>query len=227
MVMSNSTVVAEARQPRARQPARPGARVRHALRAAKRAERLDFLKAFLRKPMTMGSACPSSPALTRAILQDCDLKSARVVVELGPGTGAFTRRILQRIGPRTLFLAMELDRTCAGRLRDELDGVAVYHDSAENLVHYLNRHEAAQADYIVSGLPWTNMRPQVQDRILNVVIQSLAPRGLFTTFAYAHAYWLPTAVRFRQRLKRHFRSVKISRLVWRNLPPAYVYRCRR
>jgi phospholipid N-methyltransferase len=66
----------------------------------------------------------------------------------------------------------------------------------------------------------------VQDRILEAVVKSLAPKGVFTTFAYLHAAWLPTAVRFRKRLKQHFGSVKTSRIVWRNLPPAYVYRCR-
>ena len=177
--------------------------------------------------MTLGAACPSSPALARAMLQECDLKSAEVVVELGPGTGAFTRLILERIRPQTLFLALEVDQACAARLRGELEGVAVYHDSAERLAHYLTRHGRQRADCVISGLPWTNMRSQVQERILNAVIQCLGPRGVFTTFAYAHAYWLPTAVRFRKRLKQHFGSVRTSRLVWRNLPPAYVYRCRR
>jgi phospholipid N-methyltransferase len=208
-------------------PGRRRAKARPGSRAAKKAERLHFLKAFLRKPMTMGAACPSSLSLARAMLQDCDLRSAEVVVELGPGTGAFTRVILERIRPQTLFLALEVDQACAARLRGELEGVAVYHDSAERLAHYLARHGRVQTDYVISGLPWTNMRPQVQDRILNAVIQCLGPRGVFTTFAYAHAYWLPTAVRFRKRLRQHFGSVKTSRLVWRNLPPAYVYRCRR
>ena len=225
--MSNSTLIAEARPTRGVRPARRGAKARPTSRAAKKAERLHFLKAFLRKPMTMGALCPSSPALARAMLQGCDLKSAGVVVELGPGTGPFTRLILDRIGPQTLFLALELDQTCVARLRDELDGVAVYHDSAERLVECLARHEREQADYVISGLPWANMRPQVQERILNAVIQCLGPRGVFTTFAYAHAYWLPTAGRFRRRLRQHFGSVKTSRLVWRNLPPAYVYCCRR
>jgi len=225
--MPNSTLIAEARPARGMRPVRRGAKARPDSREAKKAERLYFLKAFLRKPMTIGAACPSSPSLARAMLQDCDLKSAGVVVELGPGTGAFTRLILERIRPRTLFVALEVDQTCVARLRGELEGVAVYHDSAERLAHYLARHGREQADYVISGLPWTNMRPQVQDRILSAVLQCLGPKGVFTTFAYAHAYWLPTAMRFRKRLRQHFGSVRTSRLVWRNLPPAYVYRCRR
>ncbi len=223
--MSNSTFPAQtaARSPC---PARRDARASQQGRATKHAERLHFLKAFLRKPMRMGSACPSSLALARAMLQECDLTSARVVVELGPGTGAFTRLILDRLGPQTFFLALELDETCVARLRDELDGVVVYHDSAEHLSDYLARHDHVRADCVISGLPWTNMGRQIQDRILGAVVRSLAPGGVFRTFAYAHGYWLPTAVRFRRRLREHFRSVKTSRLVWRNLPPAYVYRCR-
>ena len=177
--------------------------------------------------MRVGAPCPSSPALARAMLQDCDLKSARTVVELGPGTGAFTRLILERIGAQTLFLALELDQACVARMREELPRVKVYHDSAERLAHYLNQPGHDQAEVIISGLPWTNMRPRIQDRILDAVLECLSPKGVFTTFAYAHAYWLPTAVRFRKRLKAHFGSVKTSRLVWRNVPPAYVYRCRR
>jgi phosphatidylethanolamine/phosphatidyl-N-methylethanolamine N-methyltransferase len=225
--MSQSTLLSEPRPRRGMHAARPGARGRPSDRAAKKAERLHFLKAFLRKPMRVGAPCPSSPALARAMLQECDVRNASVVVELGPGTGAFTRLILERIGRQTLFLALELDQTCVARLRGELAGVTVYHDSAERIPHYLGRHQREQAEVIISGLPWTNMRPQVQDRILDAVLQCLSPKGVFTTFAYAHSYWLPTAVRFRKRLKRHFGSVKTSRLVWRNLPPAYVYRCRR
>jgi phosphatidylethanolamine/phosphatidyl-N-methylethanolamine N-methyltransferase len=225
--MHPSTLTAEPASARGLTSARRGAKGRTASRKARKAERLHFLKAFLRKPITVGAPCPSSPALARAMLHDCDLKNAQTVVELGPGTGAFTRLILDRIGSRTLFLALELDAACVKRLREELDGLEVHLDSAEHLENYLRQHGGRHADYIISGLPWSNMRRQIQDRILEVVVNSLAPKGVFTTFAYVHAAWLPTALRFRKRLKEHFSSVKTSRIVWRNLPPAYVYRCRR
>ena len=58
------------------------------------------------------------------------------------------------------------------------------------------------------------------------VLASLAPDGMFTTFTYVHAFWLPRARRFRHRLECFFAEVKTSRIVWRNVPPAFVYRCR-
>jgi phosphatidylethanolamine/phosphatidyl-N-methylethanolamine N-methyltransferase len=159
------------------------------------------------------------------MLADCDLRNAQVVVELGPGTGSFTRLILERIGKGSLFLAMELDEDSVRRLRVAFPDLEVHHRSAEGLPDLLDAH-GRRADCVVSGLPWANMGAEVQDRILDGVVGSLRPHGVFTTFAYLHARWLPGAVRFRRRLDRRFGSVRMSPVVWRNLPPAFVYCCR-
>jgi phosphatidylethanolamine/phosphatidyl-N-methylethanolamine N-methyltransferase len=190
------------------------------------AEHLEFLAAFLREPARAGSLAPSSPALAQAMLRGCDLKNAGSVVEFGPGTGAFTRPILARIGKHTVFFALELDEKHVRRLRQRFPGVSICHDSAENIQKYLAQHRRKKADYIISGLPWANMTVKVQEHILSAVLASLASRGMFTTFTYVHACWLPRAQRFRERLQSHFADVKTSSVVWRNVPPAFVYRCR-
>lgn len=190
------------------------------------AERLEFLGNFLRKPASTGSFAPSSRWLARAMVRGCDLKNARTVVEFGPGTGAFTRLVLRRIGKQTTFFAMELDSEQARRLKERFPELHVYNDSAETIQRYLTRHDRKKADYIISGLPWGNMPAKVQERILDAVLASMAPEGTFTTFAYIHACWLPTALHFRKRLKEHFAEVKTSRIIWKNTPPAFVYRCR-
>ena len=190
------------------------------------AERLRFLGAFLREPARVGSFAPSSPALAQAMLFGCDLRHAKTVVEFGPGTGAFTRLMLERIGRHTAFFALELDDKHVRGLRLRFPAVSIYHDSADKIQKYLAHHRRTKADYIISGLPWANMPVNVQEHILSAVLASLAPDGMFTTFTYVHACWLPRARRFRERLERYFAQVKISRIVWRNVPPAFVYRCR-
>ena len=55
----------------------------------------------------------------------------------------------------------------------------------------------------------------------------LKPGGQFVTFAYLQGLLLPAGRRFRAKLKRSFSDVTKSKIVWRNLPPAFVYRCRR
>src|SRR5439155_24098727 len=97
------------------------------------AERLRFLSAFLREPARVGSFAPSSPALAQAMLHGCELRSARTVVEFGPGTGAFTRLIVERIGGHATFVALELDDKHVRELRQRFPGVHVYRDSAERV----------------------------------------------------------------------------------------------
>lgn len=191
------------------------------------AEHLEFFQAFIREPASVGALSPSSRALAVAMIEGFDLKHAGVIVELGAGTGAFTGLILHRIGKNTKFFAMELDRIYARSLKRRFPELTVYNDSAERMLDYLALHENAKADYIVSGLPWANIPSESQERIMEAILASLAPQGVFTTFAYLHARWLPKARRFRRSLEERFSRVDTSPVIWRNLPPAFVYRCRR
>jgi phospholipid N-methyltransferase len=189
-------------------------------------EHFQFLSAFLRNPLAVGAVLPSSAALARAMLADCDLEHARLVVELGPGTGAFTRLILDRVGSQTAFFVMELDANSAARLQARFPGLEVHHESAERLAAHVERH-GLKADCVVSGLPWANMSAALQGRVLEAIVGCLSEGGVFTSFAYAHAWRLPGSRRFRDLLLRRFQSVRVSSVVWRNFPPAFVYRCRR
>ena len=188
------------------------------------AEKFRFLAAFLRRPGAVGAVAPSSAALAQSMLRGCGLRRAKVVVELGPGTGAFTRFIVERIGPVTHFLALELDQQNTLALKRRFPGGHLHHDSAEHVQRYLPADQ--KADCIISGLPWGSMTAATQNRILDPVFASLKPGGTFSAMAYIHATWFPSSRHFRRRLENHFKSVAISPIVWRNLPPAIVYRCR-
>lgn len=153
------------------------------------------------------------------------LDQARLVVELGPGTGAFTRVILEAVGPQTRVLALELDERAVARLRQRYPRVEVIHDSAEALPRYVEQSGLDHADYVISGLPWAAMPAEAQTRIMRNVVAALAPGGVFTTFAYLHACGSPAARRYRLLLSTLFREKHVSAVVWRNVPPALVYRC--
>ena len=59
------------------------------------------------------------------------------------------------------------------------------------------------------------------------MLEVLRPGGQFATFAYVPGQALPAAHRLRRKLREVFSEVTTSRVVWRNTPPAFVYRCRR
>jgi phospholipid N-methyltransferase len=188
-------------------------------------EHLQFLTHFLRRPLSVGAIAPSSSGLARLMVQDMGLADASTVVELGPGTGSFTRVIEAGLRTDALFLALELNNEFADVLCQKFTRVEIIRDSAENLCHHLEAHGRPAADVIFCGLPWASFPPELQERIMSSVLAALRPGGRFATFAYVHAAWFPTARKFHRWLRSRFFEVKKTRIVWRNLPPAFVYRC--
>ena len=55
-------------------------------------------------------------------------------------------------------------------------------------------------------------------------ITDVRPGGRFATFAYLQGLLVPPGQKFRRRLDDYFTRVERSRVVWWNLPPAFVYR---
>jgi phosphatidylethanolamine/phosphatidyl-N-methylethanolamine N-methyltransferase len=189
------------------------------------AEYWHFIAAFLRRPLTVGAVAPSSPALARAMVPPVDLKPAKIVVELGAGTGAITQEIRHRIGLGTELAAFELHPDAVERLCKKFPGTHVIHDTAENLRQHLDRLGHRHADCIVSGLPWSMMSDPLQVRILDAVLASLHPEGVFSTMVYLHSKGLPSSTKFKRKLDLRFGRITSSPIVWGNMPPAFVYYC--
>ncbi len=186
------------------------------------ARALKFVEAFIREPFKVGALWPSSAALSRAVVESCNFERHDTIVELGPGTGNFTELLLERLDGRGRLVAMEISPTNIDVLRRRFSPCEIIQDSAEHLLRYV-KPRAARC--VISGLAWGNMLPALQDRIMKAIVSSLAPDGQFVAFAYSHARWFPTTLRFRKLMFREFNRVETTPIIWRNLPPAYVYRC--
>jgi len=183
---------------------------------------LKFVQAFLREPLKVGAIWPSSETLSRAVVDSCDFTPQDTVVELGPGTGNFTELLLERLDALGRLVALELSATNVEVLQRRFPQGEILFESAEHLAKHIPAHTAR---CVVSGLAWGNMLPALQDRIMSAITKSLAPGGQFVAFAYSHARYYPTTVRFRKLIFREFARVETTPTIWRNLPPAYVYRC--
>lgn len=103
--------------------------------------------------------------------------------------------------------------------------VTILNDNALNIDRALASANATHADLIVSGLGWPSIPAAIRDAILEKTAASLAPGQEFRTFGYHIGLTLPGAWGFRKTVRRLFKSVTISPVIWRNLPPAFVYRC--
>lgn len=186
-----------------------------------------LLKRFLKNPAQIGSLYPSSSALCQEMISGIDIESAAHVVELGPGTGVITSKILTSMNHNSNFIAIELDAHIYKAFKKHLPLVKIYNDSAVNLSSILKDEGILHVDAIVSGLPWAAFTYSLQKQILSEVIKNLSPDGYFTTFAYVQGALLPSARRFKKLLNHSFANVETSEIVWNNIPPAFVYRCRK
>lgn len=187
-----------------------------------------FIKQFCSEPRTIGAIAPSSKKLANRMLQQIDFDRARVIVEYGPGTGVFTRQILSKINlDKTIFFGLELNEQMNRIACTHAPEISIFQDSASEVRKYLNHHGVEHADAIISGLPWAAFSEKLQDEILEETVAGLPEGGFFSTFAYLHGLILPSGIRFRSKLKQHFSEVKISPVVWGNIPPAIVYWCRK
>ncbi|GAA3241452.1 class I SAM-dependent methyltransferase [Dactylosporangium siamense] len=188
---------------------------------------MSFLLEFVRDPLTVGAITPSGAALARVATAAVPRTGSPVVVELGPGTGAFTEAIQRRLAGRGLHIAVEVNPRFAQHLGALHPGVDVVTADATDLAAVLARRGISQADVVVSGLPWAAFAEHRQRDVLRAVVAALPPHGVFTTFAYLHSRWLPPARRLLTSLRARFDEVVVSRTEWANVPPALVYYCRR
>ncbi|MGX1756546.1 class I SAM-dependent methyltransferase [Streptomyces lydicus] len=170
---------------------------------------------------------PSSRQLAAEVAVPVPESGDPVVVELGPGTGAFTSMIQELLGDRGRHLAVEINPRLASALDGRYPRVEVLNAEAAELPRLLAERGLPAADVVISGLPWASLPRLVQRTTLESVHEVLSSQGAFTTFGYVHAARLGSARRFRRMLGSSFEEVVAGRTVWGNLPPAFVYHARR
>jgi phosphatidylethanolamine/phosphatidyl-N-methylethanolamine N-methyltransferase len=180
---------------------------------------------------TVGAVAPSSRYLTRAMLEPLPLRKARVVVELGPGTGVMTRALLDAMPHDATLLAFEISPRFSDYLRAKVSDsrLVVVNASAETLGEEVRRRGYKRVDAVLSSLALAFMSDQVRHVVLSDLANLLDESGVFTQYHYLHGMqWRNGRLgRFpgASLLRRHFRSVQ-SRIIWRNIPPAFVFDCR-
>ncbi len=188
---------------------------------------LQFLRAFLRNSGQVGAIAPSSPELAALMTDWLDWNKLNCVVEYGSGTGVFTEAITSRLCEGTRFFAVERDPQLAEISRQRCPDVDVFEDCVSRVPKICQGLGIEKVDAVICGLPWAAFPPELQDKLLEAMFEVLPPGGKFATFAYWQGLLLPAGQRFRKFLRANFSSVEQSSTAWRNLPPAFVYRCTR
>lgn len=182
-------------------------------------EKLLFLSTFIKYPKEIGSVMPSSKFLTDEILKNIDFKNARYIVEYGPGTGRMTTRILNLARKDAKILCFEINKEFCSYLKKKIkdNRLIVINDSAENIKKYLKKFNIPKIDYVVSGLPFTNLSINKKYFIIEETKKTLKMKGKFVIFQFF-------LNNFKKYLYHYFSNISIK-FVPLNIPPCFVYVC--
>ena len=187
---------------------------------ARATEYLDFLAAWVKKPRQTASVVPSSRDLARLMVAHIDPLDGRVM-ELGGGTGVFTRAILQTGLPPEKLEVVEINPAFARGLRRHFPHVSVLETPAQ-IVSTAAAGEPGQYQTVVSGLPLLAMDRHMHADILSEAFRMLRPGGNFIQFTYSTRPPVSRDV-------LHALDLDVARVgqTVRNFPPATVFRFHR
>jgi phospholipid N-methyltransferase len=176
-----------------------------------------FLNQSFKSLSQVGSVWPSSGRLARRMVKGV---KGPVVLELGPGTGIFTKEILKKLPPKGKLICIESNAAFAKYLRHEIKDKRfnLCVGDALMLKKFLAKNGIIKVDCVVSGLPLGNFKKDTRQRVLKEIEACLSDKGLFVQFEY-----LMAAIKD---IKSIFSSVSISFELF-NIPPAFVMRCQK
>ena len=180
-----------------------------------------FFGKFLKHGTKIASLAPSSPWLSRATVGNVDWASARVIVELGAGTGPITRVIAERARPETRVVVLERDADFAKLLRDRFAGFAhfeVIEGDVRDLSAMLAERGIDRVDHVISGLPVPSFPKDLQRDLFRSVRDVLDPGGTYNQIT--EIPWV-----YQGLYRKHFDRVQFI-FEPRNFPPAGAYYCR-
>lgn len=145
-----------------------------------------FLFEFIKDPVTIGAVLPSSNSLAKEIVSEIPKNldaPKRLILEVGPGTGIFTDKIIKRMNPLDELHLVEFDNDFSAMLSKKyahIPNVKVFQtDIAE---HTVPRGE--KYDYVVSGLPLNGFQASFVLKVFTLLGNITKPQGKISYFEY-------------------------------------------
>lgn len=175
-----------------------------------------FLRGFIKHPVMVGSVIPSSKILIDKMLEPVDWANTRLFVEYGPGVGTFTQHILDRIAPDATVLTIDTNPDFTdylnGKFTDSrLEAVT---GSAADVQKIMAERGFENADYILSGLPFSTLPPGIGPKIAEQTAEALRPGGAFLVYQFSP--------KVREYIAPHFERIDKG-FEWINIPPATLF----
>ncbi|WP_340587274.1 methyltransferase [Erythrobacter alti] len=171
-----------------------------------------FFRGFLEQPRMVGSIIPSSRVTIDAMLEPVDWQRCKLFVEYGPGVGTFCQPVLDRLPRGGELLVIDTNPLYIDYLKRTIRDSRFHAvlGSAEDVEQIVRSIGHEQADFVLSGLPFSTLPEGVGAKIVAATHRVTAAGGAFMTYQFKGEARDLTA--------RYFPRVETG-FVWRNIPP--------
>ena len=176
-----------------------------------------FFRRWLSNPLQMGSIIPSSPKLGALIAKQIDKRSSSSILELGAGTGAITKSLINSgIAPGRIAV-VEIVPEMAEHLRSKFPETSVLQADAFDLPTRLLKDNLGEIGTVICGIPLVLLSEAKQRQFIQQV-EAVAPGRGFVLYSYCITSPLPYRTL----------GLEAQRLAWTplNFPPASVWHYR-
>ncbi len=180
-------------------------------------EKIKFFWAWIQSPASVASVVPSSMELAAAMIEASEIEPGQRILELGPGTGVFTRALLDAGVEERQLVLVEYSPEFSNQLRQDFPKAQVIEGDAFLVLKEL-RQNAERFSAALSGLPLLMFPEEVREDCIRDCLQILRPGGYFCQFTYSPTPLVADNEEW---------EAKVSERIWQNIPPAVVWSYRR
>jgi len=178
-------------------------------------DEMAFIRSWIEKPISMGAVTPSGRMLARTMARYVDPDIAGPVIELGPGTGAVTKALVDKGIEAARLVLVEFNPNFCKLLRQRYPEATVIQGDAYRIGHLLGGLLKEPAAAVVSGLPLQTKPFKRRLQLMDEAFGLMAPDAPLVQFTYAMVSPIP--------MRPVAVSAHASELIWQNLPPARVW----
>ncbi len=172
------------------------------------------------KDRNVASITPTSSVGVKRVCSKIDFNRENLIVEYGPGTGVFSKYLLGHMKEDSRLVLIERNRNFKSFLQKNIKDprMVLVHDSCENVLETLRSIKESEADYIISGIPFSFLDHDLKHRILYNTHRALKKGGKFLVYQTC----FQTNNHLKVHLKKHFPIVN-SKYELANIPPLRTY----
>ncbi|MFZ4772585.1 MAG: class I SAM-dependent methyltransferase [Chlamydiia bacterium] len=189
-----------------------------------------FAFRYFQSPLTMGSLFPSSSSLAEKMVAPISISKddpPKRILEVGPGVGTFTERMLKKIRPQDVLVLVEIDPV----LCQVLEKKYIKHPNVFICQGSIETFTQDPFDGILSSLPHNQFDADFVKRVFNKYLSILKPGGFVTYYEYKYPKFFSKLFFRRHDELEEIRQIKAKigkkfnetiETVWMNLPSANV-----